>query len=61
MFEDDEDAGRARKAAQPVLDDMSIEDLTEYIASLEAEIERVKVEIDRREKHRDAAAQVFKI
>lgn len=61
MFDDDEEVVRARQAARPNLDDMSIEDLGEYIASLEAEISRARAEIERREQHRDAAAQVFKI
>lgn len=61
MFDDDDDAVRARQAVQVKLDDMSIDDMNEYISSLEAEIERVRAEIDKREQHRDQAAQVFKI
>lgn len=60
MFEDDEEAVRARQAGQPKLDDMSVEEMTEYIASLEAEIERVKAEIAQRTQHIQAAAQIFK-
>lgn len=60
MFDDDEEATRARQAQQPKLDDMSVEELREYIESLEAEIERVKAEIAARSKHIAEAAQVFK-
>lgn len=61
MFDDDDDAVRARQAVQVKLDDMSIDDMNEYISSLEAEIDRVRAEIGKREQHRDQAAQVFKI
>lgn len=60
MFDDEEDEVRARQAAQPKLDDMSVEELTEYIGSLEAEIERVRAEIAQRNQHIEAAAQIFK-
>jgi len=59
MF-DDEDEVRARQAGQPKLEDMSVEEMTEYISSLEAEIERVKAEIAQRNEHIQAAAQIFK-
>ena len=43
-----------------VLDDMSIEALQEYIAELEAEIERVKAEITAKQGHRSDAEAFFK-
>jgi uncharacterized small protein (DUF1192 family) len=42
------------------LDEMSIEALNEYIAELEAEIERVRESIAAKEKARAGAEQVFR-
>lgn len=42
------------------LEVMSIEALQEYIAGLEAEIERARAEIAAKENHRAAADSVFK-
>jgi uncharacterized small protein (DUF1192 family) len=39
---------------------VSIEDLVDYIRALEAEIERAKAEIARKEAHRSAASAFFK-
>ena len=39
---------------------VSIEDLRDYIRTLEAEIERAKAEIARKEAHRKAASAFFK-
>jgi uncharacterized small protein (DUF1192 family) len=43
-----------------VLDAMSVEELTDRIGLLEAEIARLKVAIEAKKKSRDAAASVFK-
>ena len=43
-----------------VLDAMSVEELTDRIGLLEAEIARLKAAIEAKKKSRDAAASVFK-
>lgn len=43
-----------------VLDAMSVEELTDHIGLLEAEIARLKAAIEAKKKSRDAAASVFK-
>lgn len=42
------------------LDEMSIEALHAYIVELEAEIERVKADIDAKQDHRSSAEAFFK-
>ena len=42
------------------LDDMNIEDLREYVATLKAEIERVEGKIKSKQSHASAAASLFK-
>jgi uncharacterized small protein (DUF1192 family) len=42
------------------LDDMNIEDLREYVATLTAEIERVEAKIKAKQGHASAAASLFK-
>lgn len=42
------------------LDDMNIEDLEEYVATLKAEIERVEAKIKAKQSHASAAASFFK-
>ena len=51
---------RKQKPAPKDLDDMSIEALQEYIAELEAEIERVRLSIAAKEKARVGAEGVFR-
>lgn len=51
---------RQAKPKPKDLDVMSIEALREYIASLEAEIERARASIAAKEQHRSAADAVFK-
>jgi uncharacterized small protein (DUF1192 family) len=56
---DDLDPRNAKK--KPVnLDDMNIEDLTDYVAVLKAEIERVETKIKAKQSHASAAATFFK-
>lgn len=58
---DDEDLEPQRAAPKPRnLDPMSIEQLNEYIAELEAEIERVRAEIGRKSGHLDTAEALFR-
>ena len=42
------------------LDDMNIEDLREYVATLKAEIDRVEAKIKAKTSHASAAASIFK-
>ena len=46
--------------APPNLDPLSVEDLTDYIAQLEAEIERVRAVIATRKDHLSDAEKFFK-
>jgi uncharacterized small protein (DUF1192 family) len=58
---DDQELEPLHKKPKPKdLDVMSIEALKEYIAGLEAEIERAKVAIAGKENHRSAADAVFR-
>lgn len=51
---------KKQKAAPRNLDEMSIEALHDYIAELEAEIERVRQSIGSKEKARMGAESVFR-
>lgn len=42
------------------LDPISIEELHEYIAEMQEEIERVRAEIARKEAHREGVESIFK-
>lgn len=42
------------------LDSLSIEELEEYIAEMEAEIRRVREDIDRKQRHRAGVEGLFK-
>jgi uncharacterized small protein (DUF1192 family) len=56
---DDLDPRNAKK--KPLnLDDLNIEDLKEYVATLKAEIERVQSKITAKQSHASAAASLFK-
>lgn len=60
MFSDDDLDPRTKKAKLRNLDNMSVEELREYIAALQSEIVRVESEISRKQKHMDAASSLFK-
>ena len=60
MAEEDDDLPRALRPKPTDLDVMGIEELYEYIAELEAEIERVRSAIVKKEQQRIAASAVFK-
>ena len=51
---------RKKAPAPRDLDRMSVEELQDYIASLEAEIARVKAKIDAKKAHLAGAAGLFK-
>lgn len=58
MFDDDLPS-TAKPAAKP-LDGLSVEELEEYIAQLEAEIVRVREVLERKRRHRGSADALFK-
>ena len=60
MADEDDDLPRALRPKPTDLDVMGIEELNEYIAELEAEIERVRSAIVKKEQQRIAASAVFK-
>tara|TARA_B100001250_G_C19029182_1_gene456625 strand:+ start:158 stop:343 length:186 start_codon:yes stop_codon:yes gene_type:complete len=60
MAEEDEDLPRALRPKPTDLDVMSIGELFEYIGELEAEIERIRMAIIRKEEQKLAADAVFK-
>jgi len=51
---------RQKKPNSKNLDAMNIEDLKEYLAVLQAEIERVEAKIKAKQSHASAAASIFK-
>ncbi|MGE0725859.1 MAG: DUF1192 domain-containing protein [Alphaproteobacteria bacterium] len=57
---DPDDLPRNAKPPPKPLDPMGIEELNAYIAELEAEIARVRVEIAAKEKRKNAAEAFFK-
>lgn len=60
MFDDDAvKKPRGHEVGMPI-DSMSVEELTERIAMLEGEIERLRAAIAARQKHKTEAASVFK-
>lgn len=60
MFDDDDvKKPRGHEVGMPI-DSMSVEELTERIAMLEGEIERLRAAIAARQKHKTEAASVFK-
>ena len=58
-MDDDLDPKKA-KLEKPNLDVMSIEELHDYVAEMEAEIERVRAMIEAKTTHRGAADAFFK-
>ncbi|CCQ74067.1 DUF1192 domain-containing protein [Magnetospira sp. QH-2] len=60
MDTDDLEPKRPTLAAAPDLSEMSVEALEEYIGDLNAEIERCRAAITRKEAAREGADSVFK-
>ncbi len=58
MFDDLEPQKQTKKPKP--LDDMSIDDLKEYVANLQAEIARVEVAIEAKQAHMSAMDALFK-
>jgi uncharacterized small protein (DUF1192 family) len=61
MFSDDEVKKPKGHEIGMVLDAMSVEELTERIAMLEGEIERLRIAIESKRKSKSAADAFFKI
>ena len=59
MVEDEEAVPRTLRSKPIDLEDMSIEDLKEYIVELGIEIERVQLSINKKEKQKLVADAVF--
>ncbi len=59
MFDEDLDP-KKKKQALKNLEPMSLDELTAYIQSMEAEMVRVKAEIERKKAYLNAAATFFK-
>ena len=58
---DEEDLAPQKAPAKlRALDDLSIEELEEYIAELEAEIRRVRADIEKKQRHREGVEGIFK-
>ena len=51
---------RKKKPGPKPLDNMSVEELEDYIAGMKAEIERADAEIKKKKAYRDAASSFFK-
>jgi uncharacterized small protein (DUF1192 family) len=61
MMDEEEGPGRKRTRLEKLLlDNLSIEELRDYIAELTAEIERVEADIARKQGHRSAADAFFR-
>ena len=61
MAFDLDDLDPRQKKPKPLnLDEMNIDDLKEYVATLKAEIERVEAKIKAKQGHASAAASFFK-
>jgi uncharacterized small protein (DUF1192 family) len=61
MAFDLDDLDPRQKKPKPLnLDEMSIDDLKEYVAAMKAEIERVEAKIKAKQGHASAAASFFK-
>ena len=59
-MDDEEARPRQKRIASVDLDPMSIGEMDDYIAALEAEIARVRANIASKQKHRSGADALFK-
>jgi len=60
MFDEDLPKPKYDNGLPRNLEDLSIDDLSEYISELETEIARVKVDMDKKKASSKAAASFFK-
>lgn len=61
MFDDDLPKKKTSREFPRILEGMSVSELQEYIGELEAEIQRAKADIERKQASQAAASDVFKI
>lgn len=59
MFDEELDPRTKRRKPRP-LDNMSVEELENYIVELRDEIIRVEVDIKKKKAHKDAVSSLFK-
>lgn len=59
MINDDETDPKTKRAKPRALDKFSVPELREYALQLKEEIARVEQEIDKKDKHRNAADALF--
>lgn len=59
MINDDETDPKTKRAKPRVLDKLSVPELREYVVQLKEEIARVEQEIEKKDKHRNAADALF--
>ncbi len=59
IFDDDLDPKTKKQKPRP-LDNLSVPELKEYVLQLKEEIVRVETDIAKKEKHKAAAAALFK-
>ena len=60
MFFDDLPPKKAEGFTPRVLDNLSVDELAHYVTELEAEIIRVKADIEKKKVHQNAASDFFK-
>lgn len=59
MINDDETDPKTKRVKPRVLDKLSVPELREYVVQLKEEIARVEQEIEKKDKHRNAADALF--
>ncbi len=59
MFDDDLDPRKPKKALKN-LENLSLDELADYISEMKSEIERAELEISRKKAHMSAASTLFK-
>ncbi len=57
---DDEPTAKPQALSSKPLDDLSVDELQDYVAELTAEIERAKVVMARKQDHKAAVSGLFK-
>ncbi len=60
VFDDDLEPKKKSEKVYRVLDDLSVDELQDYIAEMKEEIARVEAEIEKKTGHRSAADALFR-
>lgn len=60
VFDDDMEPKKKSEKVYRVLDDLSVDELRDYIAEMKEEIARVEGEIEKKTGHRSAADALFR-